>query len=77
MLAVQSEVTLVILEPETPGGLRLSMDCKMLSSSATAEVMATLVTISSTQLKRPPKLLVGPSAQYCEELQMRSVLLRQ
>jgi hypothetical protein len=39
MLAVQSEVMLVILEPDTPGGLRLSMDCRMPSRSATAEVM--------------------------------------
>ena len=37
MLAVQSDVMAVIFDPETPGGLRLSMDCRMESSSATAE----------------------------------------
>jgi hypothetical protein len=37
MFAVQSEVMLVILEPETPGGFRRSMDCKYASSSATAD----------------------------------------
>lgn len=37
--AVQREVMAVILDPETPGGLRLSMDCKMESSSATADDM--------------------------------------
>ena len=38
-LAVQREVMLVILDPETPGGLRLSMDCRYASSSATADDM--------------------------------------
>lgn len=48
MLAVQREVMLAILEPETPGGLRLSMDCRYASSSATAEdMMAVDVTITS------------------------------
>lgn len=37
ILAVQSEVMAVILEPETPGGFKLSMDCRIESSSATAE----------------------------------------
>ena len=37
MLAVQSEVIAVIFEPETPGGLRLSIDCRTESSSATAD----------------------------------------
>ena len=39
MLAVQRDVMLVILDPETPGGLRLSMDCRYASSSATADDM--------------------------------------
>lgn len=39
MLAEQSAVMLVILEPVTPGGLRLSMDCRLASSSATADDM--------------------------------------
>lgn len=37
MLAVQRVVIALILEPETPGGLRLSMDCRIESSSATAD----------------------------------------
>lgn len=37
MLAAQSAVMLVTLDPETPGGLRLSMDCRIASSSATAD----------------------------------------
>lgn len=44
MLAVHSEVMLLILDPETPGGLRLSMDCKTASSSATADDMMTAAT---------------------------------
>ena len=39
MLAVHRDVIAVILEPDTPGGLRLSMDCRMESSSATADDM--------------------------------------
>jgi len=39
MLAVHRVVTVVIFEPETPGGLRLSIDCKTASSSATADDM--------------------------------------
>jgi hypothetical protein len=39
MLAVQRDVMLVILDPETPGGLRLSIDCRYASSSATADDM--------------------------------------
>ncbi len=39
MLAVQRVVIDVILVPDTPGGLRLSMDCRIESSSATAEDM--------------------------------------
>ena len=30
----------LIFDPDTPGGLRLCMDCRMASSSATAEDMA-------------------------------------
>ena len=37
MLAVHREVIAVILEPDTPGGLRLSIDCRTESSSATAD----------------------------------------
>jgi hypothetical protein len=37
MLAAQRAVMLVTLDPETPGGLRLSMDCRIASSSATAD----------------------------------------
>lgn len=37
MLAVQREVKALIFEPETPGGFRCSIDCRTLSSSATAE----------------------------------------
>ena len=39
MFAVQRDVMLLILEPETPGGLRASMDCRYVSSSATADDM--------------------------------------
>jgi len=39
MLAVQREVKALIFEPETPGGFRCSIDCRTLSSSATAEDM--------------------------------------
>ena len=39
MLAVQREVRALIFEPETPGGFKCSMDCRTLSSSATAEDM--------------------------------------
>lgn len=46
MLAVQSEVMLVILDPETPGGLRLSMDCRYASSSATAEDILLVLCLS-------------------------------
>jgi hypothetical protein len=46
MLAVQREVMLAILEPETPGGLRVSMDCKYASSSATAEDMLVVLCLS-------------------------------
>ena len=42
-LAVQSEVMVATFEPETPGGLRLSMDCKLASNSATAEDMMEVV----------------------------------
>jgi hypothetical protein len=38
-LAAQRFVMLLILEPVTPGGLRLSMDCRLASSSATADDM--------------------------------------
>lgn len=48
MLAVQSVVMEVILVPDTPGGLRLSMDCKMESSSATAEDMVESATPATT-----------------------------
>jgi len=34
----------LIFEPDTPGGLRLSIDCKMASSSATAEDMMVMMT---------------------------------
>lgn len=37
--AVQSEVILLILDPDTPGGLRASIDWRKPSSSATAEDM--------------------------------------
>ena len=37
MFAVQRVVMAVIFEPDTPGGLRLSIDCRMESSSATAD----------------------------------------
>ncbi len=37
--ALQSEVIAAILGPDTPGGFNSSIDCKMLSSSATAEDM--------------------------------------
>lgn len=40
MFAVQSDVMLVIFEPDTPGGLRLSMDWRYPSSSATADDIA-------------------------------------
>jgi hypothetical protein len=46
MLAVQREVMLAILEPETPGGLRVSMDCKYASSSATEEDMLVVLCLS-------------------------------
>ena len=37
---------LVILDPETPGGLRLSMDCRYASSSATADDMVVVESAS-------------------------------
>jgi hypothetical protein len=40
-----------ILEPETPGGLRLSIACRLASSSATADILLTL--LSSISLARP------------------------
>lgn len=43
MLAVQRVVMALILDPETPGGLRLSMDCRIESSSATADDMLEIV----------------------------------
>lgn len=39
MFAVQREVKALIFEPDTPGGFKCSMDCRTLSSSATAEDM--------------------------------------
>lgn len=39
ILAVQRVVMVLILDPETPGGLRLSIDCRIASSSATADDM--------------------------------------
>lgn len=39
MLAVQRVVMVLILDPETPGGLRLSIDCRIASNSATADDM--------------------------------------
>jgi hypothetical protein len=39
MFAVQRVVMELIFEPDTPGGLRLSMDCRIASSSATADDM--------------------------------------
>ena len=39
IFAVQRVVMAVIFEPDTPGGLRLSIDCRIESSSATAEDM--------------------------------------
>lgn len=41
---------LLILDPETPGGLRLSMDCRMVSSSATADDMTATAPVSFTNL---------------------------
>lgn len=52
MLAAQSEVIDVIFDPDTPGGLRASMDCKIVSSSATAEVMMTVLLCQGTQLRQ-------------------------
>jgi hypothetical protein len=43
MLAVHRDVMLVILDPETPGGLRLSIDCRYASSSATADDMVEVI----------------------------------
>jgi hypothetical protein len=45
MLAVARVVMAVIFEPDTPGGLRLSMDCRTLSSSATADDMTMVLPI--------------------------------
>ena len=39
-LAVHKDVMLPILEPDTPGGLRASMDWRIFSSSATADDIA-------------------------------------
>lgn len=39
MFAVQSDVMVETFDADTPGGLRLSMDCRKLSSSATADDM--------------------------------------
>ena len=39
MLATQSDVRLVILDPDTPGGFKLSMACRPASRSATADAM--------------------------------------
>ena len=36
MLAVQRVVKELIFDPDTPGGFRFSIDCRTLSSSATA-----------------------------------------
>jgi len=47
MLALQSAVMLDILDPETPGGFRLSMDCRCASSSATADDMVKLSRVYS------------------------------
>jgi hypothetical protein len=37
MFAVQREVKALIFEPDTPGGFKCSIDCRTLSSSATAD----------------------------------------
>ena len=50
-LAVQSDVMAVILDPETPGALSASMDWRISSNSATAEVMLTVTVVKSTQLR--------------------------
>jgi hypothetical protein len=47
MLAVARVVMAVIFEPDTPGGLRLSMDCRTVSSSATADDMMVVLPIST------------------------------
>lgn len=39
MLATQSDVRLVIREPDTPGGFKLSMACRPASKSVTADAM--------------------------------------
>lgn len=49
MLAVQRVVMALILDPETPGGLRLSMDCRIESSSATADDMLELLPTSTAR----------------------------
>ena len=47
-LALHKFVMPPIFEPDTPGGLRASMDWRRFSSSATAEDMAENTTVKST-----------------------------
>lgn len=48
-LALHKFVMPPILEPDTPGGLRASMDWRRFSSSATAEDIAENTTVKSTR----------------------------
>lgn len=72
MFAVQSEVMLVILEPETPGGFRRSMDCKYASSSATADdILLMIVAITRLVIKTKRQGVVDEKVKLAKKQDVR------